>query len=76
MKIKKIILILFFILMLPISVDAFTGDIIINCDKNVLLEGESTKCSIVGRNFSDPISSFHAKLNQDNKKIGIKISNE
>ena len=63
MKKNKFILFTLLILMIfPLGVNALTGDIVVNCNDTTLESGESTTCTVTGKNFSDEISSFHAEL--------------
>jgi len=59
---KKIMVILLIGIIFPIKVNALDGNIELNCDNEAILPGSSVNCTIKVNNFSDEISSFHAKL--------------
>lgn len=69
---KKMLCLIFAVMFFPLNVNALTGDIVMNCDKNVLSSGESTTCKISGKNFSEKISSFQGDIYMGN---GIYLSN-
>ena len=60
----KKILLMIGLLFLPFSVNALVdGDISLTCEKNVLLPGESTTCSIDAVVTNGEVSSFIGKIN-------------
>ena len=60
----KKILMMIGLLLLPFSVNALVdGDISLTCEKNVLLPGESTTCSIDAVVTNGEVSSFIGKIN-------------
>lgn len=66
-NIKKVLLILM-IWILPLDVLALKGNVYIECDKEKISVSEETTCHIKGKEFDEPISSFHTKI-KDNQNL-------
>lgn len=67
---------LLLILICPIKINALTGNVKIECNKSTISSGDSLLCTIVGSNFNDQISSFHAKLSLDNNLMSESIEKD
>lgn len=48
---------------LPIKVQALTGNMKLTCDNTTVLPGTNITCTLTGDSFSEKISSFHGELN-------------
>lgn len=59
---KRIIMLLIIGILFPINANALTGNIEISCDNTEVLSGSNINCIIKGNNFSNELSSFHAKI--------------
>lgn len=56
---RKLIILLLFVLLFPIRINALTGNVVIECDNDQPKTGQTVKCYIRCKNVNGGVSSFH-----------------